>query len=57
MVDGDVTHDAFFGLGDVVTSRALSGEAFRPIWGETQGGVPHRSRRITVLDRCGMRLA
>jgi hypothetical protein len=40
-----------------VTSRFLSGEAFRPIWGETQGGVPHRWRRIMFLNRCGMRVA
>jgi hypothetical protein len=40
----------------LVTSRSLSGEAFRPIWGETRGGIPHRSRRIAPLDLCGMRM-
>ena len=29
----------------------------RPNWGETRGGVPHRSRRIALLDLCGMRIA
>jgi len=40
-----------------VTSRFLSGEAFRPIRGETEGGVPHKSRRTALLNLCGMRIA
>jgi len=72
LLQGTLTSSLFLGVPDVVlfdklgvdaavvgnvTSRFLSGEAFRPIRGETEGGVPHKSRRTALLNLCGMRIA